>query len=105
MRTTRRWRIAIASTSMLMVVGGATALGLLSLSALPGADTSDVQDSVAEGPELGICMEANPFDWVAAAPDPACDACPKRIPGEPCTRISCDPCCYRCSGESVPRCY
>ena len=102
MRTTRRWRVAVASTGMLLAMGVAS-LGLVGLGALSGGGASSVDDSVIESSELGICMEAD-LD-AAAAPDPACDGCPKRIPGEPCTRISCDPCCYRCTGEPVPRCY
>ncbi len=105
MRTTRKWRIAVGSTSMLLLMGGAAFLGLIGLCAFPGSGHSNLQNGFVELAELGICMEAELSEWVAAAPDPACDSCPKRIPGEPCTRISCDPCCYRCSGEPVPRCY
>ena len=105
MRTTGKLRMAVGSTSMLLLMGGAAFLGLIGLSTFSGSGQSNLQDGVVEMAELGICMEAELFEWVAAAPDPACEGCPKRIPGEQCTRISCDPCCYRCSGEPVPRCY
>ena len=87
---------------MLLVMGVAS-LGLLGLGTLTGAGSFNADDDIIEVAELGICIEAEAAE--AVAPDPACDGCPKRIPGEPCTRVSCEPCCYRCSGEPVLRCY
>lgn len=103
MRKTRRWRVAVASTGMLLAMGVAS-LAVLGIGALSGAGSFNADDSIIEVAELGICIEAEAAE-AAAAPYPACDACPKRIPGEPCTRVSCEPCCYRCSGEPVLRCY
>ena len=105
MSTARRWRIAVASTSMLFAMVGLVALGLLGINVVPGDVTSAHQEGIVELPELGICMQTDLIASAASPPDPACANCPKRIPGEPCTRISCDPCCYRCSGDPIPRCY
>jgi len=105
MRTTRRGRIAVASTGMLAVMIAAAGLGLLGSALVPRDGASGSGDGVVEVSEFGIRMESGPIDWAAAAPDPACANCPKRIPGEPCTRTSCDPCCYRCSGDPIPWCY
>jgi hypothetical protein len=105
MRATRKWRTAVAANGTLIAVIGLIGLGLAGASILPAGSTAAGPSVIAEVPGAGIFVEAELLDSASAPPDPACQDCPKRIPGEPCTRISCDPCCYRCTGDPIPWCY
>lgn len=103
-RPMRRAAAELAGVCMLAVVA-AVSLAFLHDRQAPSS-TPRPEDGVILLHEEGLCV---PADELPAEAEPlsthnACHDCPKNIPGEGCTRVSCDPCCYRCAGDPILRC-
>ncbi len=60
-----------------------------------------VEDVVVDEATVENCSED--FEASNEMGNP-CKDCKRRLPGQQCTRISCDPCCYACVGQPLPIC-
>lgn len=63
-----------------------------------GISSSSTAQQV-DSPKRECTAAAGPGDATAQS----CQNCPKKLDG--CGRVSCDPCCYRCPGDPILRCF
>lgn len=94
--------IVTVAVMLLVVVGTQT-----TKASNPGAQTAagnatlQTEPSGPQGAEPETCSTVEQAG--AAAGGNPCKDCPKNL-APSCTRVSCDPCCFRCPGEPFLRC-
>jgi hypothetical protein len=102
MHPKKSWRLGAV---MLCTLGTTAALLLLGMGAVTTVPPADSYEDPAFAAAPGLCSEATAGqDVLEAGGGGSCPDCPKNLPGG-CSRASCDPCCYRCVGDPVLRCY
>lgn len=104
MRNVGKRRSAYVLTGVLAALAVTTTVLLMTSQAAPPAGEQAV--AVASSECGGLASTEASADAFMTPDDSECGDCPKKLAGQPsCSRASCDPCCYRCVGDPILRCY